>query len=150
MSLGRRVNHFIAAIAHMEGVVLCEQYEDKINGDMFSDIIKVLFQETFHQDGCPAQIRKKAKEASDTVGAIKFNTPPVSTNIKHTENICNDVKSIVRTFEKNVYYEIFEQCSIKVKHALESTPTKYIDETIESLPKRKFMVTKSKGQRIKS
>ena len=63
MGSGGRVAHFIVAIAHQKGVVLCEQYEGKINGDMFSDFIKTHFQETFSrcrvpkgksflQDGC--------------------------------------------------------------------------------------------------
>ena len=40
---GERVVHFTVAIAHQKGVVLCEQYKDKINGDMFSDFIKHTF-----------------------------------------------------------------------------------------------------------
>ena len=41
---GGRVAYFTAAIAHQKGVVLCEHYEGKINGDMFSDLIKAHFQ----------------------------------------------------------------------------------------------------------
>ena len=44
---GGRVAYFIVAIAHQKGVALCEQYEGKINGDIFSDFIKTHFQETF-------------------------------------------------------------------------------------------------------
>ena len=40
---GGGIAHFIVAIAHQKGVVLCEQYEGKINGDMFSDFIKTHF-----------------------------------------------------------------------------------------------------------
>ena len=36
------------AIAHLKGVVLCEQYEGKISGDMFSDFMKTHLQETFN------------------------------------------------------------------------------------------------------
>ena len=78
--------HFIVAIAHQKGVVLCEQYEGKINRDMFSDFMKTHFQKTFSrcriakrkrllQDRCPAQNSKKARQALDTVGAIKFIIP---------------------------------------------------------------------------
>ena len=66
-SQGGRVAHFIVAIAYQKDVVLREQYEGKINGDMFSDFIKTHFQETFSpcripkgkrflQDECPVQI----------------------------------------------------------------------------------------------
>ena len=44
---GGRVAHFIVAIARQKGAVLCEQYEGKINGGMFSDFIKTHSQETF-------------------------------------------------------------------------------------------------------
>ena len=47
VGLGGRVAHFIVAIAHQKSLVLREQYEDKINGDMFSDFMKTYFQETF-------------------------------------------------------------------------------------------------------
>ena len=81
---GGRVAHFIVAIAHQKGVALCEQYEGKINGDMFSDLIKTHIQENFSrrripkdkrflQDGCPVQNSKKARQALDTVGAIEFS-----------------------------------------------------------------------------
>ena len=43
-------------------------------------------------------------------------------------------------------YKTFEKCSIRVKHTLENTPTKYFDKTIESMSKRMFMVIKSIGQ----
>ena len=105
----------------------------------------------FLQDGYPVQNSKKARQALDTVGAIKFTIPPRSPDFNPIENIFNFVKGELRTqgFEKNINYETFEQFSIRVKHTLESTPTKYIDKTIESMPKRMLMVTKSKGKRIK-
>ena len=54
-----------------------------------------------------------------------------------------------QAFEKNIIYEKLEQFSAKVKRTLENTATKYIDKTIESMPKRMLMVIKSKGKRIK-
>ena len=144
-----RVAQFIVTIAHQKGVVSCEQHEGIINGNMFRDFIKTHFQETFSRcripkgkrflrDGCPVQNSKKARQALDTVGAIKFSIPPRSTDFNPIENICNFVKSELRTqaFEKNINYETFKQFSIRVKQALEHTPTKCIDKTIESIPKR--------------
>ena len=77
--------------------------------------------------------------------------PLRSTDFNPIENIFNYVKSELRTknFEKNINYETFEQFSIKVKHTLENAPTKHIDKTIESMPKRMIVVIKSKGKRIK-
>ena len=48
-----RVAHFIAAWAYQKSVVFCEQYEGKINGDMFSDFINTHFQETFSRCRIP-------------------------------------------------------------------------------------------------
>ena len=39
VGLGGSVTHFIMAIAHQKGIILCEQYDGIINGDMFSDFI---------------------------------------------------------------------------------------------------------------
>ena len=143
---GGRVGHFIVATSHQKGDVLCEQCEGKINRDMFSDFIKAHFQETFTrcrilkgkrflQDGCPAQSRKKARQALDTVGAIKFGIPPLSPDFNPIENVFNFVKN--------------EQFSARVKHTLKNTPPKYIDKTIESMSKKMLTVIKSKEQRIK-
>ena len=96
LGLGGRVAHFILEIAHQRGVGLCEQDEGKINGDMLSDFIKTHFQETFSwhripkgkrffQDGCPVQSIQKAREALDTIGAIKFSTPPRSSDFNPME-----------------------------------------------------------------
>ena len=56
----------------------------------------------------------------------------------------NFVKSELRNqaFEKNINYERFE-------HTLENASTKYIDKTIESMPKRMLMIIKLKWQRLK-
>ena len=92
MSSGGRVAHFIVAIAHQEGLVLCEQYEGKINGYMFSDFIKACFQETFSwcsipkgkrflQGECPVQNSKKARQALDATGLIKSSIPPPSPDL---------------------------------------------------------------------
>ena len=43
LGLGGRVAHFILAISPQKGVTLCEHYESKINGDMFSDLSKHTF-----------------------------------------------------------------------------------------------------------
>ena len=129
---------------------------------MFSDFIKTHFQETFSrcripkakrllQDECPVQISEKARQALDAVGAIKFSIPPRSSNFNPIENVFNFVKSELRTqaFKQNKNYETFQHFSARCKHTLENTPSKYIDETIEPMPKRMLMVIKSKWQRIK-
>ena len=83
----------------------------------------------------------------DKVGAIKFSIPPRSPDFNPIENAFNFVQKELRThaFEKNINYETFEQFSARFKNIYENTPTKYIDKTIESMPKRMLMFIKSKG-----
>ena len=87
----------------------------------------------------------------DTVGAIKFSILPRSSDFNPIENVFNFVKSELSTqaFKQNINYGTFQQFSARCKHTLENTPSKYIDETIEPMPKRMLMVIKSKWQRIK-
>ena len=126
-----------------KGVVLYKPYEGTSNGDMFSGFIKAHFQGTFSrcriskgkrflQHGCPVQNRKKARQALDTVAAIRFNIPPCLPVLNPIENVFNVVKSEIGTeaFEK-INYDTFEQFSARVNHTLESTSTKYVDKTIE-------------------
>ena len=129
---------------------------------MFSDFIKTHFQETFIwcrspkgkiflQEGCPVQSSQKARQALDTVGAIKFSIPPHPPDFNPIENIFNYVKRelLTQAFKKNLSYETFKQFFIRVKHTLENMPTKYIDKAIDSMTKRMLMVIKLKGQRMK-
>ena len=71
---GRKCStYFIMAIAHQKGVVLYEQYEGEVNGDMFLDFIKRHFQQTiswcripkgkrFLQDECTVQNHRDLKQ----------------------------------------------------------------------------------------
>ena len=156
LGLGGRVAHFILEIAHQRGVGLCEQDEGKINGDMLSDFIKTHFQETFSwhripkgkrffQDGCPVQSIQKAREALDTIGAIKFSTPPRSSDFNPMEkyfSLFQKWTTYSCFWKNNKNYETFKQFYIRVKNTLENTPTKYI-------PRRMLMLIKWKGQIIK-
>ena len=87
----------------------------------------------------------------NTVASVKISIPSRSSDFNPIRNIFDYVKSELRTqaFEKNTNNETIKQFSIRVKHTFENTPTKYIDKTIKSIPKRMSMVIKSKGQRIK-
>ena len=98
MGSAGRVAHFIVAIAHQKGVLLCEQYECKTSGDMFLDFKNTHFQKTFSrcripkgkrflQGGCTVQNSKKARPALDTAGAIKFSIPPCSPDFNPIENV---------------------------------------------------------------
>ena len=133
--------HFTVAIAHQKGVILCEQYERKINGDIFPHFIKTHFQETFSrcripkgkrflQDGCPVQDSKKARQALDTVEAIKFRVPPCSPDFNPIENVFNFVKCELHTqiLQQNIHYETFEQFCARVKTLLPNILIKLLNQ----------------------
>ena len=45
--------HFIVAIAHGEGVVLCKQYVERFTGAYFADFIREYFHEAFFNRANP-------------------------------------------------------------------------------------------------
>ena len=84
---GGKMVHFIVAIAYNRGVVLCEQYQDRLTGDYFANFIKKHFDEAFAisaypegklflQDGDPRQNSTPAQKAMSDIGARLFAIPP--------------------------------------------------------------------------
>ena len=125
---GGKVAHFIAAIAHGKGMVLCEQYHGKLNGQNFANFVRGHFPGLFHnssnpkgklflQDGDPSQNSKKAKEAMHGMGARKFNIPPRSPDMNPIENIFHPVKRKLNSdaIENNITHEGFKEFSDRVK-----------------------------------
>lgn len=159
---GGNVAHFLVAIAYKRGVILCEQYHGKINGDMFSKFIEEHFPRTFEssanprgklflQDGDPSQNSKKAKQSMDKIGVKKFNIPARSPDLNPIENVFNYVKVKLHeeALRKDIKHENFEQYSNRVKRSLLNCPVSYIDSTIESMGKRISLDIQAKGKRIK-
>lgn len=71
---GGRTAKFFVAISYSKGVVLCEQYVDRLNGPMFNRFVRNNFPTAFErssnptnmlflQDGDPSRKSAKAKEA---------------------------------------------------------------------------------------
>lgn len=159
---GGRVAHFMAAIAHGKGVVLCEQYHGKLNGQSFAEFIREHFPRVFKnsanpkgklflQDGDPSQNSKKARDAMDSIGAKKFSIPPRSPDLNPIENIFHQVKGKLYddALERNIQKERFKNFSERVKQTIEGLSVQSIDKTISSMDKRIGLVIKARGQRIK-
>ena len=121
---GGKVVHFIAAIAHGKGMVLCEQYHGKLSGQSFASFVQEHFPGLFHnssnpkgklflQDGDPSQNSKKAKEAIHGMGARKFSIPPRSPDMNPIENIFHLVKRKLNSdaIENNITHEGFKEFS---------------------------------------
>ena len=91
MGLVGGIAHSIVAISHNKGVIFCEQYFGKINGEMFADFKHKYFEEAFEKynspkdklflhDGDPSQNNRKANNAMYQVGVKKFSIPARSPN----------------------------------------------------------------------
>ena len=50
---GGKVVDFMVAIAYMKGVILCEQYEGRINGEKFANFVRKHFAKTFERSANP-------------------------------------------------------------------------------------------------
>jgi len=159
---GGRVAHFIVAIAHGKGVILCEQYFGRLNGEKFAQFIRDHFENTFAvsanttgrlflQDGCPTQNSKKAREAWYEIGAKKFSIPPRSPDMNPIENVFNVVKVQLQqqALDRKITHENFETFSVRVKETLNTVSVTYINKTINSMDGRMKMVIKKRGKRIK-
>ena len=73
-------------IAYNKGVILCEQYHERLNGELFPKFIEEHFKSCFEksanphsklflQYGDPSQNSKKARESLKNVGARQFDIP---------------------------------------------------------------------------
>ena len=154
---GRKVAHFLVAIAYGHGVILAEQYEGYLNGQQFAEFVRDkfpgLFEESanptgklFLQDGDPAHNSRKAIDAVFDVGERKCKIPARSSDLNPIENVFHNVITQIRhdAFGKNITREDYPQFCERVKNF----STEIIDKTIKSMDTRINLVIKAKGQRI--
>ena len=91
----------------MKGVILCGQYERRIDGEKFVNFVREYFEKIFEhsanptgnlflQDGDPSQNSEKVKAALDAVGARLFSIPPRSPDMNSIENLFNYTKDKLR------------------------------------------------------
>lgn len=94
---GGRMAHYMVCISYQKGVMLCEQYTEKLTGQYFAAFIRRHFDEAFTnsvnpegrlflQDGDPRQNSKAAKDALDEKNTTMFSIPPRSPDCNPIEN----------------------------------------------------------------
>ena len=153
---------FMVAIAYGKGIIKCHQYNENINGELFSQFINENFDGMFNcsanpkgrlflQDGDPSQNSAVAKDAMDIVNCKVFKIPPRSPDLNPIENIFHLVGKQIKkdACEKKITKETFFAFSNRVKRTMLKFPSDVIDKTIASMPKRIAMVIKNKGMRTK-
>ncbi len=159
---GGKVAHFMVAIGYGCGVVLCEQYQGRLNGKLFADFVRDHFKETFKksanprgkmflQDGDPSQNSGIARDAMFKMGAKKFSIPARSPDLNPIENLFHLVKRKLDedALDRAIMFENFDNFCLRVKETILQSDKNTIDKTIGSMEKRIELVIKNKGQRTK-
>ena len=160
--VGGRQAHFMVGIGYGRGVVLCEQYEGRLNGEKFAEFVRTSLPQAFAdspnprgklflQDGDPSQNSKKAKDALVSIGARKFTIPPRSPDLNPIENMFHLVKEKLMedAIETSIDFENWVDFCSRVSTTIKNFPTAILDKTIESMETRIDLVIKSKGERTK-
>ena len=95
---------FFVAIAYKKGVICCDKYTQRLNGEFFASYIHNRFPSHFQaianpgamrflQDGDPSQKKPKTQRALQDVGALLFKIPARSPDLNPIENIFNIVSA---------------------------------------------------------
>jgi len=153
---------FMVAISYTRGVVLCEQYFGRINGEKFCRLVDRCFPQAFHlsinpydklflQDGDPSQNSALAMETFEDLGANVFSIPARSPDLNPIENFFHMVGEAIHedTIVKEIRYETFEDFSARVHEIIINFPNTEIDKIINSMDRRIGQIIKAKGNRIK-
>ena len=154
--------HFFVGVSYTKGVVLCEQYFEKINGPLFGNIARKTFPDALAQsvkpknklilqDGDPSQNSKVARNSLDETSCKIFSIPARSADLNSIENMFNIVRRQLKeqAVAQKITRETFEKFSARIVETLKNVPVEIIDKTIESIPKRTKIIVTSKGKRIK-
>ena len=157
-----KVVHFFVAIAYKKGVICCDKYTQRLNGDFFASYNRKRFPSHFQasanpramrflQDGDPSQNSTKSQRELQDVGAFLFRIPTRSTDLNPIENIFSIVSAKLErdALRKQITHETFEQFSDRVEKTLCNIDPKLIDRTIESMNKRIELIIKRRGRRLK-
>ena len=159
---GESVAHFILAIAHKSGVVLCEQYAGRFNGAYFAEFIQEHFEGAFKistnpraklflQDGDPRQKSAIAMKAVYDIGARMYAILPRSPDINPIQRFFHllQIGLTKQALERKIRHETFTEFSGRVKDKILNFSASTIDKIINSVDKRMSLIIKGKGKRLK-
>ena len=160
--VGGNMAKFMVAIAYGKGVIGCHQYQGHIDGEKFSEMVRMHFpnlfsgsanpvRKIFLQDGDPSQNSKRAKDTWEALGYSMFSIPPRSPDLNPIENTFHLIGKQLKkdAIELKLEQETYDQYCRRVKRTVMNFDQGIIDRTIASMPHRIAAVIKSKGQRTK-
>ena len=95
-------------------------------------------EDCFLQDNDPSQNSKAAKVALREVDAVQFSIPPRSADCNPIENFFSWVEKELseQAIRNQITREPIEQFANRVQTTMESCPVAYINNLIESMPRR--------------
>ena len=152
---------FMVGISHNSGVVLCEQYEGRLNGSKLSKMIRTKFPAALArcsngaklvlQDNCPVQTSKAAQKAFDKIDVELFPIPARSPDVNVIENCFKILAANLKedALSQRIIKESYEEFSERVRSTIMNLSPNYINKTIQSLNKRMVEIVRRKGQRIR-
>ena len=121
-------------------------------GNFLQILLKINFQKCLvNVDGDPSQTCKAAWRVMESYRVKQISISARSPDINPIESFSNFISSKLQqdAIEKNITYETFQQFSEPILTSITSYPLREIDKTIESMHKRKKMIVKNKGERLK-
>ena len=155
---GGRMAHFMVALSLGHGVVLCHQYQCRLDGERFASMVCKLFPDMFKktkhcegrlflQDGCPVQnsaaTLKAMRKVKTHVFSISLRSHPIESFFNLLSKKLND-----DALENMITSESYDQCSERVKFTIENQRIEEIDKIVKSMPSRIKKILQRKGQRL--
>ena len=151
----------MAAIVYGKSAVMCIQYQGRIHGPKFANMIREDFPSAFEknanavkkpflQDGGPSQNSAVAHRALNDIGAMIFAIPPRSLDLNPVENFSHLINIELKkdTISRHIQSESLEQFSARVRSIIMKFPSEKIDKIFDSMDKRIGLVMKANGSRI--
>ncbi len=159
---GTTQKKFMVAISYDKGVVMCKEFQFRLNGYKLARMVRRDFPLAFTlsnipkakrilQDGCPVQNSKRGKRAIERLGGHLFCIPARSPDVNPIENFFHLVgKELKRqALERRITSETEQEFVDRVIMTMNEFPVESINKIIESMDKRIDMIIKNGGQRTK-
>ena len=154
--------HFMVALSPGGCVVLCFQYQGRLDGKQFGSMVQKRFPDVykkfeqcegrlFFQDGCPVQNSSAALKAMKKVKADVFSVSPRSPVLNPIGNFFNSISKKLNddALENMMTSESYDQFSEHVKFTIGNYSIEEIGKIIKSIPTRIKKILKRKGRRLR-
>jgi len=159
---GTKQKKFMVAISYNKGVVMCKEFDFRLNGYKFARMVRRDFPLAFSlsnnpkakrilQDGCPVQNSRRATRAIGRLGGHIFCIPARSPDVNPIENFFHLVGKELKqqALDRKITSETEEEFVARVQKTMMDFPVEPINKTIESMDKRIDLIIKNGGQRTK-